>query len=418
MVLNPAHPWFRSSILGWILYDVASSSYILMIPVVAYAVYFRQVVCGAAAGCDILWGILVALSLGVAGLLSPLVGAIADLGAIRHRLFMATTLLCCLATAGLYWVQPGDLMLGGVFFVLAQVGYMVAAGLYDAYLPDLVPPEQMGRLSGWGWGLGYLGGIICFLITIPLIQPGFQADHLAQFRLTFLVVAGFYFTIALPALFWLPRHSAQAMDWAETGSLIQSAYIQVLNTLKTWQQNANTFQFLGGYYLISDAIVTLNSFTAIYLSAVFGLSVSQILQLSVLFNVISVVSTVGFGNISDRFSPQRLLQSLLGIWIVLILVMAFSTHPQTPTLIAVLTGLIFGPTQSFCRSWFGTLITTEQSGEMFGFHALVSRMAAILGPVMFGFISSATGSQRLAVLSLLLFIGGGSFVLLGVKRTQ
>ncbi len=308
-------------------------------------------------------------------------------------------------------------MLGGVFFVLAQVGYMVAAGLYDAYLPDLVPPEQMGRLSGWGWGLGYLGGIICFLITIPLIQPGFQADHLTQFRLTCLVVAGFYFTIALPALFWLPRHSAQSIVWTQTGSLIQSAYIQVLNTLKTWRQNANTFQFLGGYYLISDAIITLNSFTAIYLSAVFGLSVSQILQLSVLFNVISVVSTVGFGSIRDRFSHQRLMQSLLGIWITLILVMAFSTHPQTPILITVLTGLIFGPTQSFCRSWFGSLIAVEQSGEMFGFHASVSRMAAILGPVMFGFISSATGSQRLAVLSLLLFIGGGSFVLLRVKRS-
>lgn len=418
MGLNHARLWLRSSILGWILYDVASSSYILMIPGVAYAVYFRQVVCGGVAGCDALWGMLVAVSLGIAGLLSPLVGAIADLGALRHRLFVATTILCCVATAGLYWVQPGDLVLGGVFFVLAQVGYLLAAGLYDAYLPDLVPPDRMDQLSAWGWGLGYLGGITCFLITIPLIQPGFQADHLAQFRLAFLVVAGFYFTIALPALLWLPRHSPQSISWAQTGTLIRGAYIQVLNTLKNWRQKANTFQFLGGYYLIADAIVTLNSFIAIYFSAVFGLSVSQILQLSVLFNVISVVSTVGFGSISDRFTYQRLVQSLLGIWITLILVMAFSTHPQTPILIAVLTGLIFGPTQSFCRSWFGSLISVEQSGEMFGFHASVSRMAAILGPVMFGLISSATGSQRLAVLSLLLFIGGGSFVLSGVKRAQ
>jgi len=94
----------RPSIISWILYDVASSGYILMIPGVAYAVYFRQVVCGGMAGCDALWGMLVALSLGIAGVLSPLLGAIADLGAIRHRLFMVTTLLCCLATAGLYWV--------------------------------------------------------------------------------------------------------------------------------------------------------------------------------------------------------------------------------------------------------------------------------------------------------------------------
>ncbi|NJL48317.1 MAG: MFS transporter [Leptolyngbyaceae cyanobacterium SM2_5_2] len=112
MVLQSSRPWLRESIVGWILYDVASSGYILMIPGVAYAVYFRQVVCGAAPGCDALWGMLIALSLGVAGVLSPVLGAIADLASLRHRLFVATTLLCCAATAGLYWVQPGAIAWG------------------------------------------------------------------------------------------------------------------------------------------------------------------------------------------------------------------------------------------------------------------------------------------------------------------
>ena len=136
-MINLSRSWFRLPVLGWILYDVASSGYILMIPGVAYAVYFRQVVCGGAAGCDALWGTLVSLSLIVAGLLAPLVGAIADLGSIRHRLFVTTTLLCCVATAGLFWVKPGDLWTGGLFFILAQVGYMVSAGLYDSIYPIL-----------------------------------------------------------------------------------------------------------------------------------------------------------------------------------------------------------------------------------------------------------------------------------------
>jgi len=406
----------RTPIIHWILYDVASSGYILMIPGVAYAVYFRQVVCGGSYHCDALWGILVALSLAVAGLLAPLLGAIADLGAIRHRLFVATTVLCCVATAGLFWVQPGDVLGGGVAFVLAQLGYLLSAGLYDAYLPELVSDESIGRLSGLGWGLGYLGGIACFLITMPLVQVGFHADHLVQFRLTFLVVAVFYLAIALPALLWLPRHSPRSPSGVQTATLIRQAYGRVFETLKSWHQRINTFRFLAGYYLISDAIVTLNTFIAIYLSQVFGLSVSQILHLSLLFNVVSVVSTIGFGSVSDRFPKQWLIQFLAGLWGSLIGVMAFSTHPQTPILVAVLSGLIFGPTQSFCRSWFATLIPSEQAGEMFGFHALVSRVAAILGPLVFGIISSSTGNQRFAVLSLLLFIGGGSFVLSQVRR--
>lgn len=417
-MFNSTRFQYSPSVLGWILYDVASSGYILMIPGVAYAVYFRQVVCGANPGCDALWGLLIALSLGLAGMLSPLVGAIADLGSLRHRLFVAATLLCCTATAGLFWVKPGDVLMGGVFFVAAQVGYLVAAGLYDAYLPELVDAAHLGRLSGLGWGLGYVGGIACFLMTMPLVQAGFDDAHLGQFRLTFVVVAGFYLAIALPAFLWLPRQTSQVPSRSQTITLIHQAYRRVFNTLNQWRQQANTFQFLGGYYLISDAIVTLNTFIAIYFSAIFGLSVNQILQLSLLFNTISIVSTIGFGSLSDRFSHHRLLQVILGVWVCLIVMMTFSTDPRTPILVAIFTGLIFGPTQSFCRSWFAGLISENQAGEMFGFHALVSRVSAIFGPLMFGFISSVTGNQRLAVLSLLLFIIGGGIVLLRVQRSR
>ncbi|MGQ9870512.1 MFS transporter [Leptodesmis sp.] len=153
---------------------------------------------------------------------------------------------------------------------------------------------------------------------------------MALFRLTFLVVAGFYLAVALPALLWLPQHPSQPISWQKTRTLIRQAYLQVFNTLQHWRQQANTFRFLAGYYLISDVIVTLNTFIEIYFSKVFGLSISQILQISLLFNVTSVISTLGFGSASDRISHQRLLQFLFGFWSILILVMALSTHPQTP----------------------------------------------------------------------------------------
>lgn len=133
-MLRNLRPWLSKPIVGWILYDIASSGYILMIPSVAYAVYYRQIVCDGTPSCDARWAMWVSLALVVAGLLSPLLGAIADLGALRHRLFVATTLLCGVATAALFWVQPGAIWIGGILFLLAQAGYLLAMGLYDAYM--------------------------------------------------------------------------------------------------------------------------------------------------------------------------------------------------------------------------------------------------------------------------------------------
>ena len=117
------------SILGWLLYDVASSGYILLIPSLAYAVYYRQVVCGGTQDCDARWAAVTSLSLLLAGLLAPLLGAIADLGHLRYRIFVLTTGLCCVATASLYWVQPGALIWGSLIFILAQVAYACSASL-------------------------------------------------------------------------------------------------------------------------------------------------------------------------------------------------------------------------------------------------------------------------------------------------
>jgi MFS transporter, UMF1 family len=405
-------PWFRRPILSWVLYDIASSGYGLIIPSVAYAVYYRQIVCGGADICDARWAMWLSLAMVTAGLLAPLLGAIADLGALRHRLFVATTLLCGLATAALYTVQPGAVLFGGLVFFLAQAGFLLATSLYDAYLPSLVPPHQIGRLSGWGWGMGYLGGIGCFLL-FWLVQQSNQFDAATEYRFAFLIAAGFLLVLALPALVWLPRQSGHPSSQppAATGQIIRSAYNQVWQTLRNWRQMPELFRFLLGLYLISDGIVTLISFLSIYLSTQFGLSVVQILQLTLVFNLVAIPATILCGILSDLWSAKSLLRVLIGVWIGLILIMVFSTHPATPILLAVLLGLVLGSTQALCRGLFAQMIYTAQATELFGFNALVSKMSAIVGPLLFGTISSATGNQRLAMAALLLFFGAGGLIL-------
>jgi UMF1 family MFS transporter len=404
-------PRLSRPVLGWLLYDVASSGYALLIPALAYAVYYRQVVCGGGAECDAQWAMLTSVSLVVAGLAAPFLGALSDQGQIRYQLFLMATLLCCGATAALFWVQPGAIVFGSIAFFLAQTGYIMAMSLYDAYLPTLVPKRQLGQLSGWGWGLGYLGGLTCLFVSYRWMQGGLEETNLAAYRLTFLVVAGFYALMALPAMTWLPRQSRRSRF---TLDMVGQAYNQVFDTLRNWRQTPDLFQFLLGYYLISDGVATVVSFTAIYLRVQFGLGIGQILQLTLLFNAIAIPATIGFGLLNQRWQARALLKIILAIWVITLLVLTLGNQPFIPVLGIVGLGLVVGSTQSICRGLYAQMVTPGEAAEKFGFHALVSKVSAIGGPLVFGFLSAATGNQRVAMLSVIGFILAGAWVLFQV----
>lgn len=404
-------------VAAWILYDIASSGYALLVPSVAYAVYYRQVVCGGETYCDAQWAVLTSMAFIVAGLLSPLVGAIADIATLRHRLFIVTTLLCCGATAALYWVQPGAVLWGGFAFFIAQAGYILSTSLYDSYLPNLVSQRKVELLSSVGWGMGYLGGITCYLIGFRWMQSGLKPDNLPVFRLTFLSTAAFYLLIALPAFAWLPRQRPRMSH--RRGLLpVARAYRRVVTTLKDWRSRPDVFKFLAGYYLLSDGVVTIISFTPIFLNVQFGLSIAQILKLTLLFNGIAIPATIVMGILSDRFSFRLMLKGVVAIWVVSLLLLATQTGACVPGAIAVLFGFVVGSTQALCRGLFAQLVFGENAGEMFGFHALVSKVSATLGPLTYGLISAATGNPQLAMLTMVFFFLGGGWVLLRVPLPE
>ncbi|GAB4379667.1 MAG: MFS transporter [Elainellaceae cyanobacterium] len=317
----------------------------------------------------------------------------------------------------LYWVQPGDLWFGGLVFVIAQVGYILAAGLYDAFLPVLVPPSQVERLSSLGWGLGYIGGLVCFFMSYGWLKGGLEPANLATYQLTFLLVAGFYLAIALPAIAWLPRQTPDSRD-RRPERLIAQAYQKVLHTVFHWRDLSTAFRFLAGYYLISDGVVTVGSFIAIYLTTVFGMSTAQILQLTLLFNMIAIPATVGVGLLSHRWSAQTLLAGIIAIWVGLLLFMALGTQPWIPIVIIVLLGLVTGSTQSICRGFYAQIIPVNQASELFGFHSLVSKVSAVLGPLTYGFISAVTDNQRLAIASLMFFFLAGGWIVSTVPLAE
>jgi UMF1 family MFS transporter len=194
---------------------------------------------------------------------------------VRHQLFVVTTLLCSLGCLSLLSVQLGGIAWGIVAFALTQTGYLLATSLYDAYLPELGNVSTVAKLSGWGWGLGYLGGIICYLL-FSAVQNSGRFDSVIQYRLAFVIAGLWLLMLCLPALFWLPHQSRSPS--VKPNRLILDSYRQVWQTLKSLPQQRQLTKFLIGFYLISSTIITINNFLGIYFTTEFNLSLAEILR--------------------------------------------------------------------------------------------------------------------------------------------
>jgi len=395
---------------AWIGYDFANSAYVLIISAVAYPLYFRTLVVGGGAAADQKWGLVVSLSLLIAACISPFIGALVDVTGRRKLILTVSTLTCCLSAGALYFVPRGGLFAGAALFCLGQVAWVVSTTLYDSFLRELSSSARPSQsLSGLGWGLGYAGGILCLVVTYPLLKGGLAESNLASYRLAFVVTGLFYFLFALPALVLLPE-TRNGVGGSLAIALAES-YRRVSATLVGWRNQRTLFGFLLGFYLLSDGITTIIYFTSIFLATTFHMPISKILIFTVVIQAIGIVTTPLFGLAAERFSEKRVLLVTSAIWCMTVVVMAFDRRPSAPMLMGCLIGTVIGSSQSICRGIYARLVPDGRRAEFFGFNAFAGRVATLLGPLTFGYVSSATGSQRAGLLSLLVFFVGGSAVI-------
>ena len=389
---------------------MAVHGYALMIQAVGFAIYFTSFVAAGHPFAEGLWSLAVAVPLIIAGLLSPWLGAIADSTGQRRRMLGAATLICALASALMSRLGQGDIAAGMLLFIIAQLAYLLATALYNSYLPRISTPGSTARISGLAWGLSYLGGIACFLLCLPFIRSGIVAGNETHFANAFWVTAGFLLVLGIAATLGLPADEAGNRKKETT-----HPYRRLWNTVSGWRQNRDIPKFLLAYYLINDAVVTVIYFTAIFLTTIFGLGVQQVLILSLLFQVIAIPSTIFFGWLGDRWSQRGTVYLTLIIWFVLLGLMGFAEGEHAPLAIVITLGLVLGSTQSLLRSMYAQMVPPDQSGEYFGFHALAGRASSALGPLIFGLVSTMAGSQRMAMLSLGLFLLAGAMLLAKVQ---
>ena len=397
----------RKAVAGWCLYDFANSIYAAVVPATIWSVYYANRIVGNEAGQgDLWWGRAVSLSMLLVAFTSPLMGALGDFAGSRKKLLMTYTVASAGATALLGSVRPGMVLWGFALSVIATMGFEGAMVFYNAYLPEIAPRDHQGRVSAWGFAVGYAGSLLGLLMALPLVRrENFQAAF-AFCGLGFVV-------FALPAFFYLPRDRAAKLGAfpAMSGGARES-----WRTFREILRVPELRRFLLAYLLYEDGVNTVVYFSSIFAAKTLGFAMADLILLYVAVQVSAIAGSLAWARPTDRLGPKFVVQVMLVQWALLVTANYFVQTRAQFFLLGIVAGTGIGAIQAASRTFMATLVPHGREGEFFGFYNLCGKSAAVLGPLVFGAVSSATGgNQRLAIFSVLFFYVAGGVILRGVR---
>ena len=379
----------------------------------AFAVYFTEVVAGGGPGGAFLWSLAITVSMLLIGFASPLLGAIADHAANKKTWVLGFTLLCVIPTAGLFFVGPGDVALGITLFVLANIGFVGGNGVYYSFLSELSDEHNVGRLSGYGFALGYLGGTLTLLICLPLLSGGLGPENLIRYRASFLVTAAFFAVFSVPFFLWL-RERARPHGTVGAAAALRGGYQRLATTFRRVRSLGDLFRFLAAYLIYNDGIETAIYFSSVYAVAVMGFTVGETVILFIAVQLSALVGSLIFGALSDRIGAKRSIVLTLLLWCGVV-VWAFAvTSKQQFWVVALVAGLGLGSNQACSRGLMRLFVPAGRDGEFYGFFSICGKFSAFLGPFVYGLVARQAGSHRMAILSVLVFFALGLILLLRV----
>jgi UMF1 family MFS transporter len=410
--MNTAHhtpeprPTTESSIgriFAWTLFDFANTGFSVMIVTFGYALYFQSVV---AWGNDFYWGLAVSLSMMICAVIAPPLGAAADASNGKKQLLLWFTVVAVAATAALWFVQPGMIVLGTVLFVIANVGFEGGIVFYDALLPQIAKQSSIGRVSGYGYAMGYLGALAILVVCLPLLSGGFEPANLPNIRLSFVVTAAFFLVFALPLFLVVPEQRTHERP----KRYVREGFRRSFATLAHIRQYPTIARFLLAFFLYNDALLTVVSFASIYAKTTLQFSISELIVFFITVQSSAILGSVVFGVVTDKIGARRTILITLVLWIGVVLAAYFATSKEVFYGVGLMAGVAIGSCSSASRSFMARLVPKERATEFFGFYdGFFGKASAVLGPVVFGGLSAAFG-QRVAVVMLSVFFVAG-FVL-------
>jgi UMF1 family MFS transporter len=404
----------RSRIFVWTLFDFANTAFYVLILTVGYPLYFKEIIAKGQHNGDFLWGIAFSVSMLIVAIISPILGAVADYGAGKKRFLLIFTLLCVLATSGLYFTNEYTIALGMVLLIFANIGFEAGLVFYDAFLPEITTPRSYGRVSGYGFAMGYVGSLVTLLVAYPFYADGFSARNILNIRYSFLIAAAFFLIFSFPLFFFLKEANKTV---GLKLSVIRIGFVRIKNTFKEFSNYKNTGKFLLSYFLYIDGINTIIIFSSIFARETLHLEIVDIIVFFALVQTSAIIGSVLFGILADHLGQKQSLSITLLLWLIIVVVAYFTTNKLLFYGLGLLAGIALGSSQSTSRSLMSTITPLEKKTEFFGFYSFFGKASAIIGPLIFGYISSMF-NQRAAILSVGLLILAGLILLQRVEEKK
>lgn len=395
----------KKKIFIWTLFDFANTSFSIVVVTFVYAVYFKKVVAEGRSIGDLYWSIGTSLAMIITAIISPILGAIADYSAGKKRFLLFFTLLCIVATSSLFFVGEGEIFFGILLFVLANIGFEAGLVFYDSFLPEITEPKNFGRVSGYGFAMGYLGS----LATLAIIYQFIQAEMIKE---SFPVAALFFLIFAIPLFVYLKDNRKIK---SEKVSYFNIGITRVWNTISNLKHYKNLAIFLLAYFFYIEGVNTIIFFSGNYASTTLKFTETELLIFFLTVQTTAIAGSVILGIIADSIGQKKTIIITLIMWLITVLLAYLVQDKSGFYVVGLLAGAAMGSSQSTSRSLMSKLTPPDKKTEFFGFYSFFGKSSAIIGPLVFGFVSFISGDQRLAIFSIGIFFLIGLIILLWVN---
>lgn len=403
---------------AWTMYDFANSGYTTVVITAVFSAYFVSVVAQKAVWATFAWTAALSVSYALIMVTAPLVGAWADAHAAKKKLLAISTVGCVVCTALLWFAGPGTLVATLALIIVSNYFFGSGENLIAAFLPELADSEAMGRVSGWGWSVGYLGGILSLGLCLGYITwaqgRGLPATQFVP--VTMLITAALFALVSLPTFLFL-RERATAQPAAP--GVMAAAWGRVVQTLREASRYRDLRRFLVCVVFYQAGIQAVIALAAIYAQEAMKFTTQQTIILILVVNLTAAVGAFAFGHVQDAIGHVRAVSLTLVGWIAMVLIAGMASGVGAFWVAANIAGLCMGASQAAGRAIVGVLSPPSRLGEFFGLWGLAVKLASILGPLSYGAMTWIfAGDHRTAIMVLGIYFAVGLAILRGVDITR
>lgn len=425
----------KKSIFGWVMYDFANSAYTTLVVTFIYGTYFVSAIAPDKIAGTALWSRGITITALCVALVSPLLGALADQGHLRKAFLFISTLVGVVTTAMLYFVMPGQVYLALFWFIISNIAFELGMVFYNAYLPDVSTPATIGRISGIGWGVGYIGGLAAMFIAMAgFISPeipwfGLARETGAHIRGTNLLVAAWFALFSIPLFIFVksrPRPGQQKLGQQGSGASSKPGWIELIKasvkdlgtTFREIKKYREIVKLLVARMIYNDGIVTIFAFGGIYAAGTFGFTFQEIMIFGIVLNVSAGLGALIMGIFDDKLGGKKIIQISNIILALAALLAVMAPGKELFWVAGILVGFFAGPNQAASRSLLGRFVPKEKENQFFGFFAFSGKLTAFFGPLLLGILTQAFNSQRAGISVVVLFFVVGGLILSRVDEKK